>query len=305
MSSILRQASVLLLVLLSIDWCAAQSSAKTNHAAGSASSAASTPLPSEATVNDFLKHMFGYDGSLTWKVQSIKASPDPHLAEVNVLMSGAQGQQFTRLYIAPEQHFALIGEMIPFGADPFAPARAELQKAAHGPAKGPANAPVTLVEFSDLQCPHCKAAQPVFDRLLNEDKNARLIYVNFPLPSHDWAFKGAAFADCIGRENNDGFWKFIKAVYDNQENITAANADAKFVEFAAASGVDGKNAAACAARPDTKARVEEGVSLGKDKDVDVEGTPTVFVNGRKISSIGSVPFDTLKQIVDYSAKFGK
>lgn len=305
MLSTLRQASVFLLAVLSINWCAAQSNGKGNHAAGSTPSSAGTALPSEATVNDFLKHMFGYDGSLTWKVQSIKASPDPHVAEVNILMSGSQGQQFTRLYVAPEQHFALIGEMIPFGADPFAPARTELQKNAHGPAKGPANAPVTLVEFSDLQCPHCKAAQPIIDRLINEDKNVRLIYENFPLPSHDWAFKGAAFADCIGRENNDAFWKFIKAVYDNQENITAANADAKFVEYAGSSGVDGKNAAACAARPDTKTRVDEGVNLGKSKDVDVEGTPTVFVNGRRIGSIGSVPFDTLKQIVDYSAKFGK
>ena len=305
MLRISRVISVLLLAVLSVNFGNAQASGKNVHSNNAASSAPAGSLPTEGTVNEFLKHMFGYDGSLTWKVQSIKPSQDPHVAEVNILMTGSQGQQFTRLYITPDQHYAMLGEMIPFGADPFAPARAELQKGAHGPSTGPATAPVTLVEFSDLQCPHCKAAQPILERLLNEDKNVRLVFQTFPLPSHDWAFKGAAFADCVSRENNDAFWKFIKSVFDNQENITAANADAKLTELATAAGANGKNAAACSTRADTKTRVEESVNLGKAKDVDVEGTPTVFVNGRKIGSIAGVPFETLKQIVDYSGKFGK
>ena len=69
----------------------------------------------------------------------------------------------------------------------------------NGPSRGPADAPVTLVEFSDLQCPHCKEAQPTIDKLMAEEKNARLVFQNFPLPAHDWAAKAAYYGDCIGR----------------------------------------------------------------------------------------------------------
>src|SRR2546425_5100406 len=87
---------------------------------------ASGPLPSEATVNEFMKHTFGYDQSITWKIQSIKPAHDPQLAEVTLLMSNPQGQQVTTFFVTPDEHFAMLGEMIPFGPDPFAPARTRL-----------------------------------------------------------------------------------------------------------------------------------------------------------------------------------
>jgi protein-disulfide isomerase len=160
-----------------------------------------------------------------------------------------------------------------------------------------------LVEFSDLQCPHCKAAQPIIDRLLSAEPNARFVFQNYPLPSHNWAFKAASYSDCVVKQNGDAFWKFLKAVYDAQENITGANADAKLTELASTSGTDGKSAAICADRSDTRSRVEQSVQLGNE--VDVGGTPTLFINGRKISNLAGTPFETLKGIVDYEAKQGK
>ncbi len=71
-----------------------------------------------------------------------------------------------------------------------------------------------MVEFSDLQCPHCKEAQPTIDKLLAEEKNARLVFQNFPLPSHDWAAKAAAYADCIGRSFERRFLEVYASVYD-------------------------------------------------------------------------------------------
>ncbi len=73
-------------------------------------------------------------------------------------------------------------------------------------------APVTVVEFSDLQCPHCKEAQPNLDRLAAEDKNARIVFQNFPLPMHDWAMKAASYADCVARSSPDAFWKFVESI---------------------------------------------------------------------------------------------
>jgi len=257
-------------------------------------------LPSEATVNSFLKEYFGYEQGITWKIQSIRPSTkDPALTEVDVVISGPQGQQGLQFYVTPDEKHAMVGELIPFGAHPFAETRQELQKAT-GPTKGPASAPVTIVEFSDLQCPHCKAAEPIVERLLSEEPNVHFIWENFPLPSHDWAFKAASYADCLGRENKDAFWKFVKGVFDAQEQITAQNADEKLGGIVTAAGGNAANVAACAAKPETADRVKQSVALGKT--VDVTGTPTLFINGRKIGNVTGAPYEFLKAIVDYDGK---
>jgi protein-disulfide isomerase len=256
-------------------------------------------LPSEDTVNSFLQQMFGYDPSMTWRVGEITPSKAEGLAEVAVTLSNPQGSQVVTLYVTPDGKHALVGEVLPFGAHPFAEARQMLEKGVNGPARGPANSPVMIVEFSDLQCPHCKEAQPTIEKLLASEPNAHFVFQSFPLPSHNWAAKGAAYADCVGRASNDAFWKFVQKTYDVQQDITESNADEKLTAIANDSGVKGSDIAACAVKGETSARVEHSIALGKS--VDVTGTPTVFVNGYKIRSLGMPP-ETLKQLVDFEAK---
>ena len=263
----------------------------------------STRLPSEETVDAFMKQMFGYDPSVSWKVVSIRPSEAQGVAEVMVVLSNPQGQQNNRLYVTADGKHALIGDIIPFGTRPFDAARDELAQKADGPSRGPADAPVTVVEFSDLQCPHCKEAQPTVDKLIAEEKNTRLIFQNFPLPSHDWAAKAAAYADCVGRSSNDAFWKFIQSVYEAQKDISTANADEKLTALADHAGVKGSETAACAAKAETVGRVQHSVALGAS--LDVNGTPTLFINGRKISNVGGLPYDVLKALTEFAAKQGK
>ncbi len=293
-----RKLIVLLLVgSASLSFGAPQKPAHAMPHAAAATAPTASHLPTEATVNGFLKHMFGYDAAITWKLESIKPAKDPSVAEVNVIMSGKQGAERLTFYVTPDNQYAISGNMVPFGADPFAKARAELERGAHGPSRGPANAAVTLVEFSDLQCPHCKEAQPTVEKLLAQEPNARFIYENFPLPSHNWAFKAAAFADCVGRENTTAYWKFVDSVFNQQQNITESNVDDKLTELATAAGANGKAAATCAAEPATRQRVEQSVALGKA--VGVTGTPTLFINGRATSM--GIPVEVLKQLVDFAA----
>ncbi|PYV52706.1 MAG: thioredoxin, partial [Acidobacteria bacterium] len=192
----------------------------------------------------------------------------------------------------------VVGDVIPFGAHPFDRTRELLDKKVTGPARGPASAPVAIVEFSDLQCPHCKEAAPTIERLLTENPNIHFVFQNFPLPMHNWAMKGAEYADCVGRASNDAFWKFIAAVYAAQSDITAENADQKLTELAETFGVNAKDVAGCAAKPETQARVEQSINLGKS--VDVNATPTLFINGRPVGVNGN-NYDVLKQIVDFAA----
>lgn len=256
-------------------------------------------LPSEATVNDFMRQMFGYDQSLTWRVVSIRPSALNGLAEVTVYMSSPQGQQTSVFYVGPEGTHAIVGTMIPFGPHPFRPAERKLKAEADGPSRGPANAPVTLVEFGDLQCPHCKEAEPAVDQLISQDGNVREVFENFPLPMHDWAMKAAEYADCVGRASNDAFWKFMSGVYSAQADITTANADEKLTAIADQSGVKGSDIATCAAQPEAATRVQRSIELGKSLGVD--STPTGFINGRKIT-LGGLPETLLKQLADFAAQ---
>ena len=283
-----------LILLMLVGLAGAQQPTTTPQVAKATTSA---NIPSEETVNAFLHEWFGYDPTLTWKVVSIKPSEIEGLSEVNAVLSGNQGMQALKLYVTPDGRHAVNGEIMPFGAHPFAPDRKKLEAGANGPSHGPANAPVTVVEFSDLQCPHCKEAQPTLDKLMAEDKNVRVTFQNYPLPMHDWAAKAAAYADCVSRSSNDAFWKFISSVYAGQTDITAANADEKLTALADAAGVKGADIAACAAKPETASRVEKSMALGKD--LDVNSTPTLFINGRRVPA---VPYETLQKLITFAAK---
>jgi protein-disulfide isomerase len=264
---------------------------------------ATADLPSEATVDSFLQQQFGYQKDLSWKISSIRPSVVQGLAEVTVVLASQQGQQLSKFYVSPDGEHALIGEIIPFGAKPFDPAKKLLEKGITGPERGPKDAPVTIVEFGDLQCPACKAAQPTIEALVAAEPNARFVFQNFPLEMHNWAAKGAAYADCVGRASNDAFWKFVSKTYETQADITAETADEKLTAIADGAGVKGADIAACAAKPDTKAHVDASLALGKS--VDVTGTPTLFINGRKVGSFDARLSDVYKSLVEFAAKQGK
>jgi protein-disulfide isomerase len=264
---------------------------------------ATADLPSEATVDSFLHQQFGYQTDLTWKISGIRPSPIPELAEVTVVLASPQGQQLTKFYVAQDGQHALVGEIIPFGAHPFDSAKQKLGKGLTGPERGPKDAAVTIVEFGDLQCPACKAAQPSIEALVAAEPTARFVFQNFPLEMHNWAAKGAAYADCVGRASNDAFWKFVAKTYETQSDITAENADEKLTALADGAGVKGSEIAACAVKPETKAHVDASIALGKS--VDVTGTPTLYINGRKIGSLDPRMSDVYKALVEFAAKQGK
>jgi protein-disulfide isomerase len=289
----------IVIILLAGNLAAAQTSA-TSKLPDSPGSGMVSNLPSEATVDAFLQQTFGYQAQLSWKISSIKPAPVPGLAQVDVILANGQGQQISRFYVTPDGEHAIVGDIIPFGAHPFDPVKKKLEEGISGPSRGPKDAPVTIVEFGDLQCPACKAAQPAIEALVAAEPNARFVFQNFPLEMHNWAAKGAAYADCVGEVSNDAFWKFIAKTYEAQADITAESADEKLTALADASGVKGADIAGCATTPVTKAHVDASIALGKS--VSVTGTPTLFINGRVVGNVSQVPADSLKGLVEFAAK---
>ena len=310
-----------LVLLLVCGWANAQTEAKpatpAQKPAAKAAPAAgsSTHLPSRETVDSFMRHMFGYDPTVTWRIANIAPAADPSLAEIVVAIDSQGRQTLSRLYVTSDGKYALQGDMMPFGADPFARDRATLEKGINGPAKGPANG-VMMVEFADLQCPSCKNAAPIIDRLLGDEPNIRFVFQQYPLVQiHKWAYKAAEFATCVAKQDNAAVWKFAKDVYDKQEQITQAVIDGQnnlkdeaklksmLTDSANAAGVNGAVIAQCADLPSTAAAVDASMELGKR--MNITGTPTVFIGGRRIQSVAQVPYDTLKAIVEFQAKQAK
>jgi protein-disulfide isomerase len=297
---------LILIVIFTCGLAAAQTKSPAKPAdkpAEKPASAAATVLPSDATVDAFMQQTFGYDPQVSWKIASIKPAPVPGLAQVDVVLASPQGQQGSRFFVTADGEHAVIGDIIPFGAKPFDPAKKTLEKGITGPSRGPKDAAVTIVEFGDLQCPACKAAQPAIEGLIAAEPNVRFVFQNFPLEMHNWAAKGAAYADCVAQVSNDAFWKFVSKTYETQSDITAENADAKLTAIADGAGVKGADIAVCAATPAPKARIDASLALGKS--VNVTGTPTLFINGRSLGNIANVPAATLKELVDFAAKEGK
>jgi protein-disulfide isomerase len=253
-------------------------------------------LPGSAQIDAALKRTFGYDPSLSWQVLDVHPSIAPGVAEVVVSFNK---QPPYRMWITPDgQNAVIVADIFPFGPDPFAPARDKLQ-AAKGPSRGAQNPAIHIVDFSDLECPHCKAAQPIVEKLVTDFPQVRLTFQQFPLPAslHPWAMKAALYADCAGHMDPAAFWKYIDAIFENQGGIALATADDKLKELATAAGLDGQKIAACAATPETEERVKKSLELGES--LGINETPTVFINGRRVKGISTIPYDQLKMLVQF------
>ncbi|MGC2696690.1 MAG: thioredoxin domain-containing protein [Candidatus Angelobacter sp.] len=259
------------------------------------SAPAAAALPSKDDVDAALKRTLGYDPGVGWTIYDIRQSPIPGLADVTLSINKQASQH---IYVSLSGENAVIGEIIPFGTNPFAPARAKLQ-GAFGPSRGSLHPQIQIIEFSDLQCPHCKAAQPIVEKLLTDFPQVRVTFQQFPLPAslHPWAMKAAQYADCAGQMNQDAFWKYVDSIFENQGGIALATADDKLKELATAAGYDAEKIAACAASPETDARIKKSLDLGQT--LDINQTPTIYINGRAVLGLAGIPYEQLKTLVQF------
>jgi protein-disulfide isomerase len=261
--------------------------------------------PTVATVDSYLHALLGYNPNRIWRVMGIQKTAAPGVTKVTALVSekvaGAKVQEAI-FYVMPDGKHIIVDAqsgVMPFGADPYAANRALLQQRADGPYHGSAAKDLMLVEFADLECPHCKDAQATMKRLTEDFPKARIVYQNFPLVDvHPYAFKAAAYGVCVAKKSNDAFFTYAQAVYDTQSQLTAETADKTLDDAAAKAGADPKEIATCAASSEAKAAVDASLRLGAE--VGVDQTPMLAINGRLIP-LGTVPYETLKELIVFQA----
>ena len=161
------------------------------------------------------------------------------------------------------------------------------------PAMGEDNAEITLVEFSDYQCPYCKRVRPSIWRLMDEYKGKlRYVFMDFPLQFHKDAKKAHEAAHCAGDQGK--YFEYNRKIFDNQAKIGiddlkgyAKDLQLKTAEFDACLD-SGKNAKV----------VEEFAKRGANAGV--SGTPAYFVNGIMLS--GAMPYESFKELIDQELK---
>jgi len=259
--------------------------------------------PTVDTVNIFLKALWGYDANRIWRVEAIQKTAAPGVSKVIVFVSEKAPNakvQTTTFFVTPDQQHAIAGEVVlPFGAKPFAAARKELQDRADGAARGAAGKDLLLVEFADLECPHCKEAQGTMDQLVKDFPNARVVFQSFPLVTiHPFAFKAAAYGYCVEKQKNQAFFPYAAAVFDTQEALTPETADQTLKNAVTKAGLDPAAVDACAATQTAKDEVNASIKLAED--IGVDQTPMLVVNGHLLP-MTQVPYETLKTIVAYQA----
>jgi protein-disulfide isomerase len=259
--------------------------------------------PTVDTVNAFLKTLWGYDPNRIWRVEAIQTTSAPNISKVVVFVSDKTPNskvQPTAFFVTPDGKHAVAGDaVVPFGATPFADLRKTLQARADGASRGATGKDLMLVEFSDLQCPHCKEAQGTMDNLVKDFPNARVVYQSFPLVDlHPFAFKAAAYGYCVQKQKNDAFFVYAAAVFDTQDALTAEGGDETLKNAVTKAGLDPAAVAACAAAPAIQDQVNASIKLAGD--VGVDQTPMLAVNGHLLPLTG-IPYEVLKTIVSYQA----
>jgi protein-disulfide isomerase len=278
-------------LLLLFPFCAA---AQDQHpdgapAASTQAPAMQSPAPArqaeiQKTIEAYLRNLFAWDSDFGIKVGAFTDAPLPGFYEVLFEVSFHDQTEKGSVYVTRDGRFMFRGEIHDLAADPFAANRANLHVGG-SPTKGPADAKVTIFEFSDFECPHCKTFAAQMKTLDPELSQVRFVFKNFPLASHTWAMSAAIAARCVHQQDPEAFWKLHDALFENQASINADNAPDRLQALALQAGAKLEPYKTCISSPEAKAAVEGDIA--EAHTVNVDATPTIFVDGRPI--IGGDP----------------
>lgn len=246
------------------------------------------------TTESFVRELFAWGPEVKVKLGPLAPSAAADYYEVPVQVTLQGRLEKGDVFVSKDGKTLLRGEMYKIGVDPFAANRAKINTDG-SPSLGPADARVTLVEFSDFECPHCQELFEAMKTVETEYPQIRIVYKNFPLTEiHPWAETAAIAGRCAYEESPAAFWKIESSIFENQDVISPENVWAQLLQYATQAGLKQDAFKACMASDDAKKAVEaehaQGVALG------VDSTPTIYINGRPL--IGG-DLATLQQYINY------
>jgi protein-disulfide isomerase len=251
----------------------------------------------KATLEAYLRNVELFLPQVSAKIDDAKPSTDvPGFFDVWVHWSANGAVKDELIYVSKDGKTIIRGDAYDVNKNPFQ-SNLDKLKTDQQPSFGAANAPVSLVVFSDFQCPVCKEEAQVLRQNVAKtfpDK-VRVYFKDFPLDSiHNWARTAAIAGRCIYHQKPAAFWDYFDWVYENQQNLGADNFSSKFQSFVADKGLDSMQLGRCTESKSTDAEINKEVAEGHT--LQISATPTVFLNGRKLE--GGLPWPTMEQLIN-------
>lgn len=245
-------------------------------------------------VEAFLRYNFALGSDVQITVGTPTELGTSGLLEVPIEVKSAEGSDKLKMYLTKDGRYLLRGEISDLTTDPLAESVSKMQ-VANAPVLGDPKAPITIVEYSDFECPVCRTLHDALRGLLPNYPQVKLIFKDFPIDAiHPWARTAALAGRCAYQQNPKAFWKMYDLIYDNQDLVSAASAWDKMQDFAGRAGLNADTLKSCMASPQAAGEVD--ASLANGQLLEVRATPTLFVNGRRISSADP---HAIQQYIDY------
>ncbi len=244
----------------------------------------------------YVHERFSIPDSVKITMTDLRESAYPDFLETTITFDNGKDRQSQPFFLSKNMRYLVEGSIFNFGGDPREDIirLISLQDQA---IQGPATAPVTLVEYSDLECPVCATLQEELetDIVPKYGDKLRVVFKEFPLINiHDWSLTGAIAAQCTYQIDPSKYVAFRSAVYKEQATLTGDHARDLLLHLGAEAGVDNLKLAACIDAKSSLSRVDanmqEGDALG------VASTPTSFINGRII--VGAPPAADFYKLID-------
>lgn len=232
-------------------------------------------------IESYLRYAEGFSSAVKFTIGDPKPSPIAGYYRLTVHLTMGEAKQDKTYYLSADGKQLLTGDIWGLDENPFEETASRLPTS--GPAFGPADARVTLIVFSDFECPYCREfARTLRDNLPQKyPKDVRVIFEDFPIKSiHPWAEEAAEAAHCIADGNTGLFWSFHDWIFEHQGEISTGNLKEKAFGFVKEHQGDTTKVGTCLDSHAMRAKVEESVARGRP--LGIEQTPTFFLNGRTV-----------------------
>lgn len=259
---------------------------------------ATAALADDATnqkIIDYYRRKSNLPPEVAVTVTNVTDAKIPGAKQATLNLSRGGQTQTEEILMSADGRYVVFAEVEDITSDPFKAIASKI-KTDNSPVRGPKDAKVTIVEFSDFQCPYCaRAHQTMSEQVMKEyDGKVKLVYKNFPLGFHKWAEPAAIAGACAYQQDPAAFWTFYDYMFNNQQQITPENVKEKAQEALKGTKVDMAKWNDCFDNKKTLEKVKADMAEGGA--VGVTGTPAFIINGRKIS--GAQPFQNFKAVID-------
>ena len=258
-----------------------------------------TPPSAENTqilknTESFIRELFAWGPDFKLKIGPLSPSPSQYFYTVPIEVTVNGQTDKGTVFISKDGKTFLRGEMFNTAANPYAENIAKLHTEGN-PSVGPTDAKVTVVIFSDFQCPHCRELSNTLATVIPEYPQVHFVFKDFPLTQiHPWAEAAAIGAHCAYMQSPKAFAPVDAQIFAEQDLLSAENIWEKLISYATQAGLDPDAFKTCMSSPEAKAAVD--ASHREGEALNVTSTPTLFVNGHPL--IGGDKA-TLEQYIKY------